>query len=459
MNETLNLANFVAELDYDKLPEKVQIMGLRLLFDFVGNSIYATKTEAAKAVTKYCRRQSPEGKAFIFPDFKKGYEASFAALANGILGHGFELDDVYMATCLHPSGPVVAAALAVAQERGASGKKLLEGIIAGYEVAIRAGLPLGSSHQDWGYHATASFTVFGAAAAAAKILGLTGEQTAWSFGLAGSLASGTKQFSKSVSPSMCETLHGGKAAQQGVMCAMLAENGFTGPIDVLEGPVFGFLKVYRGTRKPEDIDYSKIDAGLGEKYHCIDISIKPNCNCATTLTACQVLEDFKKDPDFKPENIEKVIMHAHHNILQAHMDYQPKSVAAAQYSTPFSIALNILRDVKDPSPFLNDDLCRDPEVLEMAQKVTAELDPEIDALFPEHFANRVEIVMKDGKIFEGKYIDYRGSAENPFTYEEIIGKFRGLANYVYPSETVEKLESNLRNTASFENVNEMFETL
>ena len=168
MNETLTLANFVADLDFDKLPEKVQKMGYRLFYDFIGNSSYATKTETAKIVTDYCKTQSHSGKCFILPEFKGNCEASFAALANGILGHGFELDDVYMGTCLHPSGPVVAAALATAQERNASGKALLEGIIAGYEVAIRSGLPLGSSHQDWGFHATASFNVFGAAAASAK---------------------------------------------------------------------------------------------------------------------------------------------------------------------------------------------------------------------------------------------------------------------------------------------------
>lgn len=459
MNETLNLAKFVAELDFNNLPENVQKMAYRLFYDYMGNSSYATKTETAKIITEYCKEQAKEGNCFIFPEFNKGYEASFAALANGLLGHGFELDDVYMGTCLHPSGPVLAAAVAMAQERHASGKTLLEAIIAGYETAIRVGLPLGSSHQDWGFHATASFTVFGAAAAAAKVLGLSAEQTAWAFGLAGSFASGIKQFSKSVSPSMVEALHGGKAAQQGVECAMLAAKGFTGPVDVLEGPMFGFLNVFRGKRESDTIDYSKITEGLGEKYYCLDISIKPNCNCATTLTACQCIDDFKKDPDFKAENVEKVVLKTHHNIVQVHMNYKPNSVSAAQYSTPFSMALNIMYDVKDPAPFLNDKLNEDPEILEFAKKVTAELDDEIDALFPEHFGNKVEITMKDGKVFKGCYIDYRGSAENPFSYEEIVEKFRGLVRKVYPEETCVKLEESIENTLSFADVNDMFKGL
>lgn len=455
MKETMVLAEFVAGLSYDKLPQEVKKMSMRLFYDFMGNSSYATKTEAGRIITDYSLFQGSPGNCMIFPDFTRRCEVSFAALANGLLGHGFELDDVYMGTCLHPSGPVVAAALAVAQDRERSGKRLLEAIIAGYEVAIRVGLPLGSSHQDWGYHATASFTVFGAAAAAAKALGLDATQTAWAFGLAGSLASGIKQFSKSVSPSMVEALHGGKAAQQGVMCAMLAERGFTGPVDVLEGSM-GFVKVFRGVKKAEDIDYGEITRGLGEKYHCMDISIKPNCNCATTLTACQAIEDFKKDPEFCAENIEKVVLKTHHNILQAHMDYTPNSVAAAQYSTPFSMALNLLYDVKDPAPFLNDKLNEDPKVLELAKRVTAQLDDEIEALFPAHYGNKIEVHMKGGKVYKGCYIDYRGSAENPFTYEEIVDKFRGLITKVYSPGTAKKLEENMERTVGYDNINDMF---
>lgn len=456
MNETLALAKFTSELDYDKLPEEVQVMAHRLLFDFIGNSSYATKTEVAKIITRFAEKNSAKGDCLIFPDFEGKYDASFAALANGVLGHGFELDDVYMGTCLHPNGPVVGAALAMAQECKVSGKRLLEAIIAGYEVAIRVGLPLGSSHQDWGYHATASFTVFGAAAAAAKVLGLDTEKTAWAFGLCGSYASGLKQFSKSAYPSLVETLHAGKAAQQGVQCAKLAAEGFSGPQDVLEGPVFGYLKVYRGKCSPEEVKYDEVTKDLGKVFRCIDISIKPSCNCATTLTTCECIEEFKKDPDFIPENIEKVIIRSHHNIIQGHMDYHPNSVGAALYSTPFSVAFNILYDANDPEIFLDEKLNENKEILDFAQKITAELDEEVDALFPAHFGNKIEVYMKNGKVFKGFKVDYRGSAENPFTYEEVIGKFRNLVTKVYSEKSAAKLEENLRNTASFENVNEIF---
>lgn len=456
MNETLALAEFSAGLDYDKLPEKVQIMAHRLLFDFVGNSSYATKTEVAKIITSYVEKNSAKGKCLVFPDFEGKYEASYAALANGVLGHGFEIDDVHMGTCLHPNGPIVGAALAMAQECDASGKKLLEAIIVGYEVAIRVGLALGSSHQDWGYHATAAFPVFGAAAAASKILGLDTERTAWALGIAGSLASGLKQFSKSKSPSLVETLHAGKAAQQGIQCAKLAAEGFSGPQDVLEGPVFGYLKVYRGKCNPEDVKYDEVTKELGKEFRCLEISIKPSCNCATTLTTCECIEEFKKDPEFIPENIEKVVIRSHHNIIQGHMDYAPNSVGAALYSTPFSVALNILYDANDPAIFLDEKLNENKEILDFAQKVTAELDEEVDALFPAHYGNKIEVYMKNGRVFKGYKVDYKGSFENPFTYEEVIGKFRNLSEKVYSEQVVSALENNLKNAESFANVNDMF---
>lgn len=455
MHETLDLARFVADLSYDEMPEEVKLQAMRLFYDFMGNSSYATKTPAGQIITDYAMASTKPGTCTILPFFQGRAEASFAALAMGQLGHGFELDDVYMGTCLHPSGPVCAAALAVAQERGVSGKALLEAVIAGYEVAIRVGLPLGSSHQDWGFHATASFTVFGAAAAAAKVMGLDAEHIAWAFGLCGSMGSGIKQFSKSVSPSMVESLHGGKAAQQGVECAMLAERGFSGPVDVLEGSV-GFVKVFRGTKDAEDIDYSKIVEDLGDRYYSMDISIKPNPNCATTLTACQCIEDFKKDPAFRAEDVESVHLKTHHNILQAHMDYTPNSVSAAQYSTPFSMALNIMYDISDPSPFLNDKLNEDPDILAFAQKVTAELDDEIEALFPEHYGNKLQITMKDGRVYEGMYVDYAGSAENPFTYQQIVDKFCGLVELTYDERTAAALEDAMERIPQMTNINELF---
>lgn len=455
MNETMQLAQFVADLDYDKLPQEVQVQGLRLFIDYIGNSCYATKTPAAQIIADYALAQAKPGNATILPRFEGRAEASFAALAMGQLGHGFELDDVHMGTTQHPSGPVCGAALATAQERGATGKRLLEAVIAGYEVSIRSGLPLGSSHQDWGFHATASFTTFGATAAAAKILGLDAQHIASALGLAGSLASGTKKFAKSKTPSMVESLHGGKAAQQGVICAMLSERGFTGPADVLEGK-WNFIEVYRGARSPEDIDYSLITEGLGKTFHCMEISIKPNCNCATTFTAIQCLQDFKKDPAFRVEDIDKVVIRSHHNILQSHMDYHPISVSAAQYSTPFSIAFNLLHEVDDPAPFLNPKLNEDPEVLALAQKVTAELDPEIDALFPAHFGNKVHIEMKDGRTYDGMYVDYAGSAENPFTYEQIVAKARNLITLVYGEQTATQLVANLERVPEMGNVCELF---
>jgi len=455
MKETLALAKFISELQYDTLPDNVKNMALRLFYDFVGNSSYATKTKTAQIITDYCVHQGAAGKCFVFPKFDSKVETSFAALANGLLGHGFELDDVYMGTCIHPSGPVVAAALAAAQERHASGKQLLTGIIAGYETAIRVGLPVGSGHQDWGYHATASFPVFGATAAVASIIGLDQMQTACALGIAGSLASGVKQFAVSVSPSMVEAIHGGKAAQQGIMCAMLAEKGFTGPIDILEGS-FGYLKVYRGTRKVEDIEYHKITDDLGKKYYALDISIKPNCNCATTLTICEAIADFKKDVRFDASKIDKVIIRTNHCVINAHMNYAPNSVSAAQYSTPFSVALNLLYDVTDPSPFLNEKLNEDKAVLALAQKIKAELDPAVDALFPDHYANKIEVYLNDGTVFKGGYVDYKGSAENPYSDEQLITKFKNLVAKVYPEDVAKKLEAHIASTVAFDDVNNIF---
>lgn len=454
MNETLTLARFIADLKYNDVPAEVKNMARRCMYDYFGGCLFTTKTEMAKIITKFCSEEGENrGNCIIMPDFAGRHEASFAALANGTLGHGFELDDQHMATNFHPGGPIISAALAMAQERNASGKELITAIICGYEVGCRVGLCLGSKHQDWGYHATASFGVFGAAAAASKIIGLDAEHMAWAFGLAGSFASGIKQFA--ISGSMVKRLHGGKSAQQGVICAKLAEMGFTGPTDVLEGK-YGFLRLFRGKCPEDEIQFNRLTDNLGGSYTIMDTAVKPYSCCGVLHSSIEAINEVKRLPGFDKDNIEKIIVHSHHNMIQSHMDYQPNSIAGAQYSEPFVGAMALLGDLADPSPFLDEAVLHDEQILKYAKLFVAELDDELEPLFPAHFSVRLEFVMKDGTHIERKVINQKGHSENPFSDDEIIEKYRTLAKTVLDEQSVTKLETAIRDIETFENVNDMF---
>src|SRR5437899_10744647 len=159
--------------------------------------------------------------------------AGDAALANGTAIHGFELDDAHVSSSHHPGAVTVPAALSVAEALGASGADVLVALAAGYEVGLRVGICAGVSHSTSGYHVTGTVGTLGAAAAAGKLLRLSPGQAAHALGIGGTQAAGLYSAGTGA---MTKRFHAGRASQSGVLAAYLARQGFTGAVDVLEGP-------------------------------------------------------------------------------------------------------------------------------------------------------------------------------------------------------------------------------
>src|SRR5258706_7780906 len=184
-----------------------------------------------------------------------------AALANGALAHAFELDGATKPSIgAHPGATIFPAALAVAQERGFTGRDLLTAFVAAAEVVVRIGRATRKSNEARGFHAPGTTGPFGAAVAVGRLLGFDSGKMANALGIAGSLSSGLVQFSRAGTGGMVKRLHFGRAAEGGLLAANLADRGFTGPHDVIEGE-FGFLRVFCN-----DWDTSQLTRGLGENY-------------------------------------------------------------------------------------------------------------------------------------------------------------------------------------------------
>lgn len=450
--QTMALAGFVAGLQYEKLPPAVRNMVKRCLFDTLGCSIFATQTDMGRLIIQLCT-EGNFGSSNIFPEFAGEYEASFAAFSNGTCAHGFELDDVHLPSVSHPGAAVIPAAIALAQERGADGKTLMEAIVAGYEVMARIGSTIGSAHVDHGFHPTSSYGTFGAAAACAKILGLDAQHTAWALGLAGSLASGLFQFS--ISGSMVKRIHAGKAAQQGVLVAKLAGSGFTGPTDILEGQ-YGFCRVYRGTLAEEDIKWGELTDGLGERNAIMETAVKPSAACGCLHAVIEAVQDLKETPAFDASKIEKIVVRGHRNLVEEHNIYEPVSILSAQYSLPFCVGMTLVRDIEDASLYLNEAILRDPQILAYASLVSAELDEEIDALFPARFGAKVDIELEDGTVLSKTVYAQKGSAENPFTDEEIRRKFQKLAGSVISGVAIATIGERIETLETLASTKELF---
>ena len=189
-----------------------------------------------------------------------------AAFANGALAHAFEMDNLtWPNTGVHPGATMCMPALAVAQERGIGGRELIAAFVAGAEVMIRIGRATKHNNEGRGFHAPGTTGPFGGAVAVGRLLKFDADKMTNALGIAGSLACGLLEFARSGTGAMVKRLHLGRAAESGVLAASLAEEGFTGPQSVLEGP-FGFLNVYCGETRRRGAD-ARARRGMGDASH------------------------------------------------------------------------------------------------------------------------------------------------------------------------------------------------
>lgn len=455
MDETMTLSTFAAQLRYEMLPPQVVRAAKNCILDYLGCAIFATQTDMGKIITEFCR-EGNNGSSTILPGGGGWYDASFAALANGTCAHGFELDDINLPSISHPGAPVIAAALALGEERGVDGKRLIEAVTVGYELMARTGTPIADASLARGYHPTGTFGTFGATAAACKILNLDGQHTAWALGLAGSLASGLGQFS--ISGSMVKRLHAGKAAQQGVIAAKLAERGFTEPTDILEGKL-GFCRAYRGDMDPQEIDWSVLTDGLGQRYAIQETTVKPSAACGVLHAVIECIQTIRQRMQFEADEVQDILVKGHRNLVSAHNVTEPNSILAAQYSLPFTVGMCLNGDIEDPSPYLSDAILRDPGVLATGRKVRTELNPELDRLFPAQFGARVVITLKDGRTAEETVYHQKGSAGNPFTQAELERKYRKLAGSVLQPAEVDAMCKNVEKLEALSDVGQLLSGL
>ena len=225
---THRLAQFILSTRYDDLPEGVSHEAKRTLLNWVGCAIGGSRdaavTNAIAAFTPFIG--APQ--ASVLGRGERA-DALNAALLNGISSHVLDFDDTHAENAIHPAAPVAPAILALAEYRPVSGRDLLGALIVGVETECRIARLLGPSHYARGWHTTATTGTFGAAAAAAKLLGVAGEPLTHAFGLAGTQAAGLKSCFGTVS----KPLHPGKAAQNGLLAARLAARGFTSDTDIL----------------------------------------------------------------------------------------------------------------------------------------------------------------------------------------------------------------------------------
>jgi 2-methylcitrate dehydratase PrpD len=435
MHETVTLAHYASGFRYEDIPANVLERAKHTLCDTAGAIIFGYDLPWSQMVVDYATTYGPGGKSRILGLGGAQVQPQMAALANGSLAHAFELDGGCKPSVgVHPGATVFPAVLAVAQERGFSGRDVITAFVAATEVMVRIAMATQHSNEIRGFHGPSTSGPFGASVGVGRLLGFDTAKMTNVLGIAASLAGGLLQFSRSGTGGMVKRLHLGRANESGVMAANLADRGFDGPHDILEGE-FGFLRVFC-----DDFKLSELTKGLGETFLSMNMFMKRFACHGSAQGPLQALEDLQAEHRFTATDIDTIDVEGHHEMKDRHNIIEPKDPMIAQYSVPFSIALAIYRDPKDPRSFYKSAI-NDRAIVDMCKRVRLHVE---EAAGHIGLGSRVTLNLKDGRVLTERVVHYKGLPQNPPSRDDVHEKFSLLTGHC-PQGKMDEIFDRLQN--------------
>ncbi len=434
------IADYAVKEQTSKLPDEVIHHAKRAVIDWYAALLPGSRVAPAILLEQAFAEDLDRGRARLATGRHATLRA--AALINGAASHSVEFDDIYRDAGYHPGSPVISAALAAAQATDASGETFLRGVIVGYEVSTRIGEAVMPSHYKY-WHTTGTVGCFGAAAAAATILGCNRQQFMHALATVGTFASGLKQAF--LSQAMTKPLHGGHAADTGAWAAMAAAKGVTGALDLLEGDT-GF-----GAAMSVNPDWSKATRGLGKDYHINHVTFKNHGCCGHTFPSIDAVLTLKEQHKLTHKDIRKISLASY----KAGLDIIDNATPEGEYQAKFSIQYTVAHAMVHGSVRLNaflPDRMNDPDVRALMKKIEAVSDPELSKGYPGQRAAQVEIETNDGRKFSHFQPYRKGDPEMPLTDAEVDDKFLELATPVLGAAGARALLAQLWKTETLANV-------
>ena len=345
-----------------------------------------------------------------------------AALINGITSHTFDFDDTHLKTIIHPAGPVASAVLALAENKGLSGRAVLDALVLGIEVSCRVGNLMYPEHYDRGWHITGSTGTLGAAAGCARLLGLNEQQTAMALGIASSQPIGMReQFG-----TMTKPFHPGGAARAGLMSALLASQGFTASPKALEAP--------RGMIQTISTKYAwnEVTDELGQRFEISFNTYKPfACGIVIhpSIDACSQL----RAQGVTADQVERIELKVHSLVLELTGKKEPADGLQGKFSVYHGCACGLIFG-KAGEPQYDDAIVNREDMVALRRKVVATVDDSIDEASAD-----VTAVLKDGRKVHVFVKNAIGSLENPMTDAMLEGKFHDLSDSVLGNAKTQSL--------------------
>jgi len=419
MNPSATLADFVANLTFEDIPQPVIRRTEDLFLDWFGSALAGKGARPVEAIESFALAMGRDGGCSEVLVSRRCTSPFFAAMINAAASHFAEQDDVHNGSVFHPGTVVFPPALAIAQTLGSSGRDLLTAAVAGYEAGIRVGEFLGRSHYMV-FHTTGTAGTIAAAAAAGRLLRLSTEQMLNAFGSAGTQAAGLWEFLRDAADS--KQLHTAKAAADGLLSAYLAQHGFTGARRIFEGE--------RGMAAgmSSDADPAKLVDRLGERWTVLETSFKYHACCRHTHPAADALLKLVSENKLDTDSVTRVTAYVHQGAIDVlgAVDI-PQTVHQAKFSMGTVLGLIALFRRAGLREF--DEYYSDPRVAAFRAKAEMTLDPEVDAAYPARWIGKVTVETADGRVLRGLVDEPRGDPGNTLTRGEIEEKALRLADY------------------------------
>jgi 2-methylcitrate dehydratase PrpD len=411
MEVTRTLAKFIVGHKYADIPQKVRHEAARSFLNWVGCAVGASRHETVERALAALNEFSGPREATVLGRGDR-LDIMLAALMNGTTSHTFDFDDTHLKTVIHPSGPVASAILALAERAPVKGDAFLHAFILGVEAECRIGNAVYPSHYDVGWHITATAGVFGAAAAAGRLLGLNEQQMVWALGIAATQASGVREMFGS----MVKPMHPGNAARNGLLAALLASKNFTSAEQGIEGRR-GFANVLATAR-----NYEEITGRLGETWEISLNTYKPFACGIVEHPAIDGCIQLRNEHKLKPEDIESISLKVHPLVLELTGKKAPQSGLEGKFSVYHSSAVAVIYGAAGEAQY-SDEAVRDRKVIALRERVAAAVEPGIH-----EDQVRIAIKLKNGKALE-KYVEHAvGSINRPLSDGDLEAKFRGLTD-------------------------------
>ena len=457
MEKTMSqqVASIGETLSYNDLPELVVENSKKFILDLLGNILAAKHLKSSQIILDTVKDLGGEPTSTVI-GWNYKTSAQMAAFANGTMGHSFDMDDDHREGTQHSSVVVFPAVLALAEKYNKSGKDLITAFVYGSEVTIRLGEAFMGQTYYQGFHPTGTCGVFGAAAGAAKVMGLNEDQITKALGIAGSQAAGLLEWK--AQGTWTKRFQAGNPAMGGTLGALLAMRDYTSPTTVWEGED-GFIRAY----SYKDIwDLNKITDEFGQRWEMVDTSIKVHacCRFSAPLADCAI-DLYNQGVDI--EKIDTIVAKVNKysiKVLTVPVERKanPMTEVDAQFSLPYAVAVGLVKGKETINEF-TEEAIRDPKVLEVARKVTWELDPEAEAVYPKYYPCTVVVKMKDGTEYTA-HVDYpKGDPENPVSWEETVDKFRFMAGHHCGEVELNRIVDLVSRLETLETLDELMEVI